>query len=56
MFLHFQHHHDKRTSVLNQNAVIQIQVERIVLLDNNIETLDRNHPEIFLLSYCATTM
>lgn len=54
MFLHFLHHHDKRTFVLDQNVVIQIQVEQIALLDNNIETLDRNHSEIFLFSYCTT--
>lgn len=51
LFLHSQHHHGKHTSVLSQNAVIQIQAGRIVSPDNNIETLGRNHPEIFSLNY-----
>lgn len=50
MFLHFLHHHDKHTFVLSQNVAVQIQAEQTVLPDNNIETLDRNHPEIFLLN------
>lgn len=50
MFLHFLRHRDKHTFVLDQNAAIQIQVEQTVLPDSNIETLDRNHPEIFLFS------
>lgn len=50
MFLHFLHHHDKHTFVLNQNVAIQTQAEQTVSPDSNIETLDRNHPEICLLS------
>lgn len=49
MFLHFLHRRDKRTFGLSQNAAIQIQAERTASPDSNIETLDRNHPEIFLL-------
>lgn len=51
MFLHFRHHHDKHTFVLSRNVEVQTQVERIVLLDNNIEMLDHNHPEIFLFHF-----
>lgn len=51
IFLHSQRHHDKRTFVLSQNAVIQIREGQTALPDNNIEMLDHNHPEIFLLYY-----
>lgn len=50
MFIHFLHHHDRRTFGLSQNAVVQIQAEQIVSPDNNIGMPDRNHPEIILLS------
>lgn len=46
LFLHSRNRRDKRTSVPSRNAVIRTQAERTALPDSNIETLDRNHPEM----------